>query len=124
MIKLINKPSNIEAAGNRPKVIEEFIGRINSGTDKLSIARMKSPYGWSEPGQKPEFDEYTVVLSGILCVETENEKFELKANQAIIATAGEWVKYSTPYDGGAEYIAVCLPAFSPGKVNRDDHDLT
>ena len=116
----IKSPSIIESAGNKPKIIEEFIGRVNSQNDSLSIARMKSPGGWIEPGQTPEFDEYTVVLKGLLKVETENETFEVKAGEAIIVNKGEWVRYSTPFPEGAEYIAVCLPAFSPDIVHRDE----
>jgi mannose-6-phosphate isomerase-like protein (cupin superfamily) len=115
----IPKPTVIQAAGNKPKQIEEFIGRVNSGTAALSIARMRSPGGWVEPGQTPEFDEYTVVLRGALRVQTKTEVFEVHAGQAIITPRGEWVRYSTPGADGAEYIAVCLPAFSPQLVHRD-----
>ena len=114
----IPRPSVIEAAGNKPKKIEEFVGRVNSGTDAVSVARMKSPPGWVEPGQRPEFDEYTVVLSGTLRVEHENGTLDVRAGEAVIARRGEWVRYSTP-DDGAEYVAVCLPAFSPDAVHRD-----
>ncbi|MBL1213962.1 MAG: cupin domain-containing protein [Ignavibacteriae bacterium] len=117
---IINKPSVIEAAGNKPKIIEEYIGRVNSKTSSLSIAKMTSPEGWTEPGQKPEFDEYTVVLKGKINVKVEDKNYEVKAGQAIITKAGEWVQYSTPEPGGAEYIAVCLPAFSPDTVHRDE----
>jgi ethanolamine utilization protein EutQ (cupin superfamily) len=120
MAEIINEPSIIKASGNKEKTIEEFIGRINSHTDKLSIARMKSPEGWNESGQIPEFDEYTIVLTGCLCVETKDKVLSINAGQAIIATKGEWIKYSTPFSGGAEYIAVCTPAFSPDIVNRDE----
>ena len=120
MARLIEKPTVIKAAGNKPKRIEEFIGLVNSGTAELSVARMKSPGGWVEPGQTPEFDEYTVVLSGLLCVATRAGALEVRAGQAVIAPKGEWVQYSTPEPEGAEYIAVCLPAFSPRKVHRDD----
>jgi len=116
----IKSPSVIESAGNKPKIIEEFIGRVNSKDDSVSIARMKSPGGWIEPGQTPEFDEYTIVLKGLLKVETKNETFEVKAGEAIIAKKGEWIRYSTPLPEGAEYIAVCLPAFSPDIVHRDE----
>ena len=116
----IKSASVIKPAGNKPKIIEEFIGRVNSNNTEISIAKMKSPAGWEEPGQTPEFDEYTVVLKGLLKVETENETFDVKAGEAIIAHKGEWVKYSSPSDEGAEYIAVCLPAFSPDTVHRDD----
>lgn len=119
MPKLINRSTVIPAAGNPPKVIEEFIGRVNSGTEAVSIARMKSPQGWSEPGQRPEFDEYTVVLAGTLRVEFEGGSLEVQAGQAVIARRGEWVRYGTPHPGGAEYIAVCLPGFSLAAVHRD-----
>lgn len=119
MPKLIEAPTVIAAAGNMPKKIEEFIGRVNSKTDAVSIARMKSPSGWVEPGQTPEFDEYTVVLRGSLRVATRTGVVDVRAGQAIIVNAGEWVQYSTPGPDGAEYIAVCLPAFSPGAVHRD-----
>ena len=119
MAKLIKNPTLIEAAGNKPKQIREYIGRVNSDTDQVSIARMKSPEGWKEPGQTPEFDEHTVVLSGTLQVKTLQNTFYIRAGQAIIVDKGEWVQYSTPDKGGAEYVAVCLPAFSPSIVNRD-----
>lgn len=119
MAKLISGPKRIEAHGRPPKVIEEFIGRVNSGTTALSIARMVSPQGWSEPGQTPEFDEYTLVLQGALQVETRAGNLRVAAGQAVIVPAGEWVRYSTPEAGGAEYVAVCLPAFSPESVHRD-----
>ncbi len=118
-MQLIEKPTIIRAAGSPPKQIEEFIGRVNSQTDGVSIARMTSPTGWAEPGQTPEFDEYTVVLRGTLSVETKQGTTEVAAGQAIIVRAGEWVRYSTPAAGGAEYLAVCLPAFSPDRVHRD-----
>jgi len=114
----IKKPTVIQAAGNKPKVIEEFVGRVNTGTDAVSIARMKSPVGWEEPGQTPEFDEYTVVLSGFLRVTTNDGSVDVRAGEAVIAPKGEWVKYSTPE--GAEYMAVCLPAFLPDAVHRDE----
>jgi len=117
-IKLIQKPTVVEAAGNIPKRIEEFTGVVNSGTTALSIARMTSPAGWQEPGQTPGFDEYTVVLEGVLKVKTKDAKHEVCAGQAIIVPANEWVQYSTP-DEGADYIAVCLPAFTNGAVHRD-----
>ena len=120
MIKKIEKPTIIQAAGNKPKEIREYIGRVNSGTDKVSVAHMISPEGWQEPGQTPEFNEYTIVLKGTLRVETENETLLINTGQAIIVEAGEWVRYSTPQKGGVEYIAVCLPAFSPGIVHRDE----
>jgi len=119
MAHLIEKPTEIRAAGDPPKIIEEFVGRVNSGTADVSIARMRSPQGWSEPGQTPEFDEYTVVLSGMLRVETKEGMLEVRAGQGVIVSKGEWVKYSTPYEGGAEYIAVCAPAFSMDTVHRD-----
>jgi len=119
MITKIEKPTIIEAAGNKPKKIEEFIGIVNSGTKDLSIARMQSPQGWLEPGQKPEFAEYTVVLKGMLRVKTIDQELDIHEGQAVIVEAGEWVQYSTP-SVGAEYIAVCLPAFSPDTVHRDD----
>jgi mannose-6-phosphate isomerase-like protein (cupin superfamily) len=120
MPTFIKSPSIIKAAGNKPKVIEEFIGRVNSDTGGVSIARMKSPAGWIEPGQTPEFDEYTIVLKGMLRAETKNDSFDIKAGEAIIVSKGEWIKYSSPDIEGAEYIAVCLPAFSPQIVHRDE----
>jgi mannose-6-phosphate isomerase-like protein (cupin superfamily) len=119
MPKLISTPTIIEAAGNKPKVIKEFIGRVNSKTENISIAKMTSPSGWEEPGQKPEFDEYTLVLKGMLRVETKENIFNINEGQAIITYAGEWIRYSTPGPEGAEYVAVCLPAFSPETVHRD-----
>jgi mannose-6-phosphate isomerase-like protein (cupin superfamily) len=116
----IDKPTIVQAAGNKPKVIEEFVGRVNSKTDDLSVARMKSPGGWIEPGQTPEFDEYTVVLRGTLRVTTKSGSIDIHAGQGVIAQRGEWVQYSTPGDDGAEYVAVCLPAFSPSLVHRDE----
>lgn len=119
MPKFIPAPTIIEAAGNKPKRIEEYIGHVNSQTAALSLARMISPGGWVEPGQRPEFDEYTLVLRGLLRVESEHGQFDVAPGQAIITHAGEWVRYSTPDPEGAEYIAVCLPAFAPGIVHRD-----
>ena len=119
MPTLIAQPTKIEAAGNKPKIIEEFIGRVNSGESRLSIARMKSPGGWVEPGQTPQFDEFTVVLKGMLRVKHKGGEIDVKAGQAIIAHAGEWVQYSSPEAEGAEYVAICLPAFSPATVHRD-----
>jgi mannose-6-phosphate isomerase-like protein (cupin superfamily) len=119
MAKLISAPTTIPAAGQPPKIIEEYFGRVNSATAQVSIAKMTSPSGWREPGQTPEFDEYTVVLRGELQVETRSEVQKVKAGQAILVSAGEWVRYSTPGELGAEYIAVCLPAFSPETVHRD-----
>jgi mannose-6-phosphate isomerase-like protein (cupin superfamily) len=119
-MKKIEKPAIIESAGNKPKIIEEFIGRVNSGTDELSIARMKSPSGWVEPGQEPEFNEYTIVLKGMLRVTTREKTTDIYEGEAVIISGDEWVQYSTPDAEGAEYIAVCLPAFSPEIVHRDD----
>ncbi len=119
MPTLIASPTLIQPAGNKPKRIEEFIGRINSKHTEISIARMHSPAGWIEPGQCPEFDEYTLVLNGVLKVESKDQSVEVKAGQSIVAHRGEWVRYSTPYAEGAEYIAICLPAFSPDTVHRD-----
>ena len=116
----INSPSIIEAAGTKPKRIEEYIGQVNSSTNALSVARMISPAGWQEPGQRPAFDEYTVVLSGRLRVESEDGTLDIRTGEAVVTHAGEWVRYSTPEPEGAEYIAVCLPAFSPETVHRDD----
>ena len=120
MILKIDKPTVIEAAGNKPKTIEEYIGLVNSQTTDLSIARMISSSGWEEPGQKPEFDEYTVVLKGMLRVKTNTQTLDIHAGEAIIVKANEWIQYSTPNEDGAEYIAVCLPPFSPDTVNRDN----
>jgi len=115
----IASPSVIAAAGNKPKIIEEFVGRVNSRTEGVSVARMRSPSGWVEPGQTPEFDEYTVVLRGTLRVTSRDGEIDVDAGQAVIAHAGEWVQYSTPGPDGAEYVAVCLPAFSIDTVHRD-----
>jgi mannose-6-phosphate isomerase-like protein (cupin superfamily) len=119
MARKIKSPTVIEAAGNKPKIIREFVGRVNTQTDNVSIAHMKSPSGWIEPRQTPEFDEYTVVLNGMLRVETNGETLDITAGEAVIAHKNEWVRYSTPGPEGAEYIAVCLPAFSPDTVHRD-----
>jgi len=119
MARWIRNPTIVEAAGTKPKRIEEFVGRVNSGTELLSVARMKSPQGWEEPGQTPEFDEFTIVLAGALHVETKAGTMEVRAGQAVQTSAGEWVRYSTPEAGGAEYMAICLPAFSPLTVHRD-----
>jgi YgiT-type zinc finger domain-containing protein len=119
MADLITQPRFIMAAGNKPKQIAEYVGRVNSGTEALSIARMVSPSGWSEPGQTPEFDEYTLVLRGMLRVETRGATIDVKAGQAIVTHRGEWVRYSTPEADGAEYVAVCLPAFSNDLVHRE-----
>ena len=113
-------PTRVEAAGNKPKLIDEYIGRVNSGTDAVSVAHMRSPGGWQEPGQTPRFDEFTLVLRGTLRVEHRGGAMDIRAGQAVIAHAGEWVRYSTPEADGAEYIAVCLPAFSPQTVQRDE----
>jgi mannose-6-phosphate isomerase-like protein (cupin superfamily) len=119
MARLISQPAVIAAAGNKPKRIAEYVGRVNSSTASVSIAHMVSPEGWLEPGQTPDFDEYTLVLSGVLRVETASGVLDVQAGQAVIAARGEWVRYSSPAAGGAEYVAVCLPAFSPLTVNRD-----
>jgi mannose-6-phosphate isomerase-like protein (cupin superfamily) len=119
MATLVKSPSTIQAAGNKPKIIEEYIGRVNTRTSSASVARMQSPTGWIEPGQQPEFDEFTVVLKGMLRVKTATETLDVRAGQAVIVHKDEWVQYSSPEDGGAEYIAVCLPAFSPDTVHRD-----
>ena len=120
MARVISQPTVIPAAGTPPKIIEEFFGRVNSQSTNVSIARMTSPAGWREPGQTPEFAEYTIVLRGELQVETRSETFKVAAGQGIVVEAGEWVRYSTPGNDGAEYVAVCLPAFSPPTVHRDD----
>jgi ethanolamine utilization protein EutQ len=119
MPTLISQPTRIQSAGNKPKLIDEYIGRVNSQTTSTSIAHMRSPSGWVEPGQTPAFDEFTVVLKGTLRVEHKSGSLDVKAGQAIIAHAGEWIRYSTPHEDGAEYIAVCLPAFSMDTVHRD-----
>jgi len=119
MPTLITQPTRIEAAGNKPKLIDEYIGRVNSKTSAASVAHMRSPGGWLEPGQTPEFDEFTIVLKGMLRVEHKGGAIDVHAGQAVVAHAGEWVRYSTPQEGGAEYIAVCLPAFSMETVHRD-----
>ncbi len=116
---LISAPTRIIAAGNKPKLIDEYVGRVNSKSANVSVAHMRSPSGWVEPGQTPEFEEYTVVLKGTLCVTSKECVIEVAAGQAIVTHAGEWVQYSTPGPEGAEYIAVCLPAFSPDTVHRD-----
>ena len=120
MARLIETPTIVQAAGNKPKRIEEFVGLVNSGTAGASVARMTSPPGWVEPGQTPEFDEFTLVLRGTLRVETRGGTLDVRAGQAVVAPRGEWVRYSTPVEGGAEYLAVCVPAFSPSTVHRDD----
>jgi quercetin dioxygenase-like cupin family protein len=118
MAKRIEKPTIVQSAGNQPKRIEEFVGRVNTGTQGASVARMASPPGWLEPGQTPEFDEYTLVLRGTLRVETRDGALDVRAGQAVIAPRGDWVRYSTP--DGAEYVAVCVPAFAPDTVHRDE----
>jgi quercetin dioxygenase-like cupin family protein len=119
MPTLIAQPSIVAAAGSRPKRIEEYAGRVNSGHHQVSVARMTSPTGWEEPGQRPEFEEITVVLRGLLRVEHETGVLDVRAGQAVVAHPGEWVRYSTPEDGGAEYVAICVPAFSIDTVHRD-----
>ncbi|MEA2900843.1 MAG: hypothetical protein QOH36_730 [Actinomycetota bacterium] len=118
---LISSPSRVEAAGNKPKLIDEYVGRVNTGHKEVSVAHMRSPGGWVEPGQTPEFDEFTVVLAGRLRVSSAGgEELDVAAGQAVIVPAGEWVRYSTPDPEGAEYVAVCRPAFAPDLVHRDD----
>jgi mannose-6-phosphate isomerase-like protein (cupin superfamily) len=121
MPKFIEAPSIIKAAGNKPKIIEEYFGRVNTQTEDISIARMKSPEGWVEPGQTPEFEEFTLVVRGTLNVKTKEGDISLKEGQAVLIKGGEWVQYSSPEPGGAEYISVCLPAFSPITVHRDNY---
>ena len=120
MPKLISQPTRIRSAGNKPKLIDEYIGRVNSQMSAVSVAHMRSPGGWEEPGQTPEFQEFTVVLKGMLRVTHKHGALDVTPGQAVIAHAGEWVQYSTPLEEGAEYIAVCLPAFSPQTVHRDE----
>jgi mannose-6-phosphate isomerase-like protein (cupin superfamily) len=120
MPRLISQPSLIQAAGNKPKRIEEFAGRVNSGHSAVSVARMRSPEGWVEPGQRPDFEEITVVLEGFLRVEHEAGVLDVRHGQAVVTAPGEWIRYSTPEPGGAEYVAICLPAFSPETVHRDE----
>ena len=119
MPEVINQPSIIEAAGNKPKIIEEYFGRVNSKSQAVSIARMQSPAGWVEPGQTPGFDEYTIVLKGTLRVTYKNGFIDIHSHQAVLIPKGEWVQYSSPEESGAEYISVCIPAFSPDTVHRD-----
>jgi mannose-6-phosphate isomerase-like protein (cupin superfamily) len=119
MPTLIPQPTVIASAGNKPKRIEEYAGRVNSGHTGVSVARMQSPEGWEEPGQRPEFEEITVVLSGTLRVDHEGGSLDVRAGQAVVAAPGEWIRYSSPEPGGAEYVAICLPAFSPATVHRD-----
>jgi len=120
MPTLLTQPTRIQSAGNKPKLIDEYIGRVNSQTSGVSVAHMRSPEGWTEPGQKPEFDEFTIVLRGRVLVRHADGELEVKAGQAVIAHRGEWIQYSTPDADGAEYIAVCLPAFSMETVHRED----
>ncbi len=120
MIKHIKTPTAIKAQGNMPKSIEEFIGQVNTGTMDVSIARMKSPAGWIEPGQKPDFTEYTVVLKGMLRVNTKDQAINVKAGESVVIEKNDWVQYSSPTEEGAEYISVCIPAFSPETVHRDE----
>jgi ethanolamine utilization protein EutQ (cupin superfamily) len=120
MAQWIKQPTEIKACGNKTKIIKEFIGLVNSKTKQLSIVKMDSPQGWEEPGQTPEFDEYTVVLEGTLHIKTKKQEFDVSQGQAFIACQGEWVQYSTPHAGGAKYVAVCHPAFSPQTVHRDE----
>jgi mannose-6-phosphate isomerase-like protein (cupin superfamily) len=119
MPRLIDAPTVIQAAGNKPKRIEEYAGRVNSGHERVSVARMQSPEGWQEPGQRPEFEEITVVLRGTVRVEFAGGSMDVAAGQAVVTAPGEWIRYSTPFAGGAEYVAVCMPAFSPDTVHRD-----
>jgi mannose-6-phosphate isomerase-like protein (cupin superfamily) len=119
MAQLVHQSTIVPAVGTKPKRIEEFVGRVNTGHTGISLAKMSSPEGWQEPGQRPEFEEFTLVLSGLLRVETKNGRVDVRAGQAVITSPGEWVRYSTPDAGGADYIAVCQPAFSPETVNRD-----
>ena len=120
MPQLIESPSRVEAAGTKPKLIDEYAGRVNSGEERVSVAHMRSPSGWVEPGQRPDFDEYTVVIDGALRVEHEDGSVDVRSGQAVLVRAGEWVRYSTPDVGGAHYVAICLPAFSPDTVHRDE----
>jgi mannose-6-phosphate isomerase-like protein (cupin superfamily) len=117
---LIENPTRVQAAGNQPKLIDEYIGRVNSGTENLSIAHMRSPGGWQEPGQTPEFEEFTLVLKGTLRVEYRGGHVDVRGGQAVVAPKGEWVRYSTPDADGAEYVAVCVPAFAKESVHRDE----
>ena len=121
MPRLIEAPSIVQAAGTKPKRIEEFVGRVNSGHSSVSIARMQSPSGWVEPGQRPEFEEITVVLRGMVRVQHESGTLDVRAGQAVVTAPGEWIQYSTPEADGAEYVAICLPAFSPDTVHRDSN---
>ncbi len=120
MAVVIHNPTLIEAAGTKPKIIKEYVGLVNTGTKEVSIAKMESPSGWEEPGQTPEFNEYTYVLKGVLRVKTERETLHVHAGEAVMVAKGEWVQYSSPEREGVEYIAVCVPAFSPDTVHRDE----
>jgi ethanolamine utilization protein EutQ (cupin superfamily) len=120
MPTLIEQPTRVAAAGSPPKRIDEYVGRVNTGEQRVSVAHMRSPAGWVEPGQTPEFDEYTLVLAGLLRVEHRGGVLDVRAGQAVLARRGEWVRYSTPEPGGAEYVAVCLPAFAPAAAHRDE----
>ncbi len=122
MPRLIEHPTVVSSAGNKPKRIQEYVGRVNTDDAGVSVARMTSPEGWEEPGQRPAFDEVTLVLRGRLCVEHEAGRLDVREGQAVVTRPGEWVRYSTPDEGGAEYVAVCVPAFSPDTVNRDGDD--
>ena len=119
MPTLLAQATRIQAAGTKPKLIDEYVGRVNSQTEAVSVAHMRSPQGWQEPGQTPEFDEFTIVLKGVLRVRHREGELEVRAGQAVITHRGEWIQYSTPEEGGAEYVAVCVPAFSPQSVHRD-----
>jgi mannose-6-phosphate isomerase-like protein (cupin superfamily) len=119
-VTFIEKASRVTAAGNKPKLIDEYVGRVNTGTSETSVAHMRSPGGWIEPGQTPEFDEYTLVLRGVLRVEFENGQLDVRAGQAVIAHKGAWVRYSTPEADGAEYVAICVPAFTLDAAHRDE----
>jgi mannose-6-phosphate isomerase-like protein (cupin superfamily) len=120
MPRLIDSPTRIAAAGNKPKLIDEFVGVVNSGHAAVSVARMTSPSGWLEPGQRPSFEEITIVLRGMVRVEHADGALDVRAGQAVVTSPGEWVRYSTPEPDGAEYVAICLPAFSPATVHRDE----
>ncbi len=119
MPTLIPHPTRVEAAGTKPKLIDEYVGRVNTSTPQVSVAHMRSPDGWEEPGQRPEFNEFTIVLRGLLRVEYEGGFLEVRAGQGVNVNAGEWIRYSTPEAGGAEYFAICVPAFDPSTVHRD-----
>jgi mannose-6-phosphate isomerase-like protein (cupin superfamily) len=120
MPEIIDTPARVEAAGTKPKLIDEYVGRVSTGEQRLSVAHMRSPSGWVEPGQRPDFDEYTVVLDGCLHVDYRGGALDVRAGQAVLTRAGEWVRYSTPEPEGASYVAVCVPAFSPDTVHRDE----